>query len=340
MRQPLVSFCMTTYKRSDYLKKTLQSILLQTYANYEVVVSDNDVEQSARRTVEGFNDTRFRYFANEENVGMKKSFNRSLERSAGEFIVMIADDDPVYPDMLETLIGLSWRHPSYGMYLGGCNWFCTDPEIASLYSLKVGMNSCLANKPVGLVETYSANAFLKNFFNFRIFPSYLWSTCIVKREILIANGGVPDYDTAFLGDYAYLSIMASHSGCVVINSPLGHQTIHTQNFGRAQNEQISQAATNFIEYVSKRINHISDWPAVKKQMINFVGLWVSSHLVFLKKYYSLVNDNQGENLRKYEKEIFHLPFMKKHQLKYYLKKNVPILHDFIVRQKRKLVSNQ
>lgn len=336
--RPLISFCITTYRRKDYLGKTLRSIALQTYPNLEVIVSDNDVEQSARSVVEGFGDARFRYYPNEVNLGMKKSFNRSLQKSTGTFIVMIADDDPVYPDMLETLVGLSEKYPSYGMYLGGCNWFCTNPKIASLYSLKVGMNSCLAEKNIGVVEEFPPSDFLKNFFNFNIFPSYLWSTGMVRREILIEKGGVPDYDTAFLGDYAYLSIMGSHSGCVVINYPLGHQTIHEQNFGRAQNEQIARAATNFIGYVSERINHVADWPVIEKQMTHFVALWVLTHLAFLKKYYALFSSEEPIDLGVYEREIFALPMMKKYRVKYLLKTRSPLVHDMIVKLKRKAVS--
>jgi glycosyltransferase involved in cell wall biosynthesis len=337
MEQPLISFCITTFKRQEYLGKTLRSIALQTYSNLEVIVSDNDVEQSARSIVEGMNDARFKYFANEVNLGMKKSFNRSLQKSTGNFIVMIADDDPVYPDMLETLVALYNKYPSYGMYLGGCNWFCTNPKIASLYSLKVGMNSCLANRNVNDIHEYSPSAFLLNFFNFNIFPSYLWSTGMVKRDILIEKGGVPDYDTAFLGDYAYLSIMASHSGCVVINYPLGHQTIHEQNFGRAQNEQIGKAAVNFINYVSEKINHVHEWPDIKASMERFVALWVLTHLAFLKRYYSIHNVNEVD-LTVYEKEIFELPLMKKYRTKYFLKTRMPAVHDFIVKSKSKFMS--
>lgn len=274
MQQPFVSFCLTTYKRKEYLQKTLESIRLQTFPNFEVIVSDNDPEHSGQSVVEGFNDIRFRYFPNKENIGMKKSFNKSLERSVGRYIVMIADDDPVYPEMLATLINLRENYPGYGLYLGGCNWYCTHPDIASLYTLKVGMNSCLANQPVDTITAYSAMDFLGKFFNFGIFPSYLWSTGMVKREILVQMGGVPDYNTAFLGDYAYLSIMASHSGCVIINTALGHQTIHEQNFGRAQNEQIGTAAVNFIAYVSERIKHVNDWPSIEKDaaFCCFVGI--------------------------------------------------------------------
>lgn len=333
--EPFVSFCFTTYKRQGYLKKTLESILLQTVGDYEVIVSDNDPEGSGRAVVEGFNDSRFRYYTNEVNLGMKKSFNRSLEKSQGKFIVMIADDDPVYPDMLETLISLKDKYPGYGMYLGGCNWFCTHPDIAALYGLKVGMNSCLATKPIDHVTEYSAPEFLKNFFTFNIFPSYLWSTGMVRREILMSKGGVPDYDTAFLGDYAYLSIMASHSGCVVINRALGHQTIHEQNFGRTQNEQIGKAGSNFIQYVSGKIRETQDWPEIEKKLRHFVAVWIVTHLTFLQRYYAIFPHLADQNLGQYEQEIFQLSFMKPYRLKYQLKKNFPGMHDFLVKQKKR-----
>ena len=332
---PYVSFCFTTFKRKDYLKSTLESVRAQTFSNFEAIISDNDPEQSGRSVVEGMNDSRFKYFPNEENLGMKKSFNKSLERSSGEYIVMIADDDPVYPDMLETLMRLKDQHPEYGMFLGACNWFCTHPQIAKLYKLKVGTNSMLAEKEIDTVETYSASDFLINFFNFNIFPTYLWSTGMIKREILIEKGGVPDYNTAFLGDYAYLSVLASHSGCVVINRALGHQTIHTQNFGRAQNEQIKTAAVNFIDYVSAKINGVKDWPKIEKHMQKFVALWVVTHLNFLHRYYKLFPPEEPVNLNAIEKDIFKQDFMQPFKIKFLLKKHTPLLHDFMVLQKKK-----
>lgn len=336
MKQPLVSFCFTTYKRAGHLKKTLEAVRLQTYAHYEVIVSDNDPEQSGRGVVEGFNDPRFRYFPNETNLGMKKSFNESLRRSSGEYIVMIADDDPVYPDMLETLIALEEKYPGYGMYMGGANWYVTHPDVAKLYNVKVGVNSCLANEPVDTVKTYSASDFLKNFYNHRIFPYFLWSTVMIKRNVLIEKGGVPDYGTPFLGDYAYLPIMGSHSGCVVINRDLGHQTVHEQNFGRDQNEQLKIAVVNYIEYVTPRINHVQDWPVVKADMERFVAIWMTLHLAFLHHYYKLYDKEKVAVLKPYAKEIMALPIMKPYRLKYWVKKNLPAFHNLAVLLKRKL----
>ena len=334
--RPLVSFCFTTFKRKEFLADTLKSILRQTVGDYEVVVSDNDPEQSAKEVVEGVRDLRFKYFPNETNLGMKKSFNKSLERSTGEYIVMIADDDPVYPDMLQTLLRTKEQHPGYGVYLGGSNWYITDPALARLYRLKVGHNSFLADQPIGTVTVYSPAEFLKKFFGRKIFPSSLWSTAIVSREVLVEMGGVPDYGTAFLGDYAYLSIMGSHSGVVVVNTPLGHQTVHPENFGRSQNEQMGTAVVNFVNYVSARIDRVEDWPAVQPIMQNFVALWAVSHLSFLH-YYFKIHHQEPVGLRAAEKAVFAVPYIKQYRFKYWLKVHFPRLHNLIVGMKRRLI---
>jgi glycosyltransferase involved in cell wall biosynthesis len=125
LERPKVSFCFTTFKRFDYLQKTLESVKNQTFSDFEVIVSDNDPEQSGKEVVEGF-DQRFKYFPNETNLGMKKSFNKSLDRSSGEFIVMIADDDPVYPDMLETLLNLEKN-----ILVMACTWEVVTGSVQS-----------------------------------------------------------------------------------------------------------------------------------------------------------------------------------------------------------------
>jgi len=332
----LVSFCISTYKRKDFLRSTLDSFARQTYPNFEVIVSDNDTEESGREVVEERKDGRFRYFANGVNLGMKKSFNKSLERSSGEYIVMIADDDPVYPEMLEILVGLAGQYPGHGLYLGGCNWFCTDPRIAGLYNLKVGMNSMLAQAPVGTVTVYPPTEFLLSFFGRKIFPAYLWSTAMVKRDVLVKMGGTPDYGTPFLGDYAYLSTMGADSGCVVINTALGHQTVHLENFGREQNDQIMKAAVNFTEFVFGKVRHLDGFPAIEKAIHQFVALWAVSHVSFLHNYHRVFHNGSRDEGRRLEKEVFSIPFIKKYRTKYWLKINAPGLHDLIVSIKKKI----
>jgi glycosyltransferase involved in cell wall biosynthesis len=280
------------------LKNTLESIKLQTYGNYEVIISDNDPEGSGRHFVESLGDDRFKYFNNGVNLGMKPSFNKSLERSSGEFIVMIADDDPVYPNMLQTLISLKESYPGFGMYMGGCDWFCADKEVAKLYKLRVGTNSCISNEhDLNHVQVFSTADFIKNLFSFGIFSHFLWSTCMVKRKVLIEKGGIPDYGTPFLGDYAYMSIASTDNGCVVINCSLGCQTLHKENFGRNQNDQLPVLARNFPRYLEEKLSYLKEWPEIRKIISRFFGIWITGHMAFLYHYYKKngIEDNGLSN---------------------------------------------
>lgn len=332
---PYVSFCFSTFKRPDILIDTVRTVLRQTFTDFEVVISDNDPACSGRKIVEVIKDDRIKYFSNGENLGMKKSFNKSIERSTGKYIVMIADDDPVYPDMLETVINLEKQYPGYGMYFGGGDWFCTTPEVGNLYGLKVGTNTYLSDdKPIDYVWKFDAESFITGLFNYNILSNYLWSCGIVKRDIVIAAGGTPDYGTAFLGDYAYLSVMGSHSGAVIINRALGRQTLHGENFGRNQNEELHIAVLNFKDFVLEKImaNHVSI-DKIKPAMEKFLGVWVTGHLAFLFDYYNK-NKLDKTSLLKAERAVLAVPFVKKYYWKYQLKKNWPSAHDLLVRIKK------
>lgn len=333
---PFVSFCFTTYKRPDILIDTVKSILPQTFSDFEIIISDNDPEESGRKITEVLIDSRIKYFPNKENLGMKKSFNKSLERSTGEYIVMIADDDPVYPGMLETLVDLNKKYPGYGMYLGGGDWYCTHPTVAGLYNMKIGTNTMLNNDhEIDHVWLLNPEQFITGLFRFNLLTNYLWSSGMVKREVLIEMGGVPDYGTPFLGDYAYLSIMAAHSGVVLINRALGRQTIHLENFGRSQNDQLKQAVLGFREYAAELFRKKNTPDSVYDAMDRFLGMWVGIHLAFLFAYYKKQN-LPLDSLKAAEKEVFEISIVKKFYWKYHIKKNFPEWHDRLVRIKQNL----
>ncbi|MFM9910516.1 MAG: glycosyltransferase family 2 protein, partial [Chitinophagaceae bacterium] len=219
-KKPWVSFCMSTYKRPVFLKQTLHSILRQTFTDFEIIVSDNDPENSADAVVKEIGDPRIKYFSNGANLGMIGSFNKSIERSSADYIVMITDDDPVYPDMLETLFNLSNSIPDFGVYHGACDVIYETEEMAEACRGKLGINSCLANLPIGDVRIYTKHQFPLAFFKNEVSSYLLWSACIVKKKILIEIGGIPDYGTPFMGDLAFTVLTCSSEGVVFINKSL------------------------------------------------------------------------------------------------------------------------
>src|SRR5579871_3106652 len=228
--RPWVSFCMSTYRRTGFLGKALAQIKAQTFPDFEVVISDNDPEESAAPVVAAMADARFRYFPNKTNLGMVGSFNKSIERARGEYIVMITDDDPVYAEMLQTLHDLTISHPGYGLYIGGHDTFFAGLLQAKMSKAHVGTNSSLADWELGAIKAFSAEEFPRAFLDGRFSGGLLWSVGIVRREIALAIGGFPDYGTPHLADCSYILLSGCSAGCVHINLSLGNRAIHDENY--------------------------------------------------------------------------------------------------------------
>ena len=331
---PWVTFCMTTYKRPDFLKKQLQSILKQTFTKFAVIISDNDAEGSAKRVVEEINDPRISYYINEMNLGMVKSFNMSLKRATSEYVVMITDDDPVYPDMLQTLYDLSVQYPGYGMYYGGCDIVCYNPVVARTSRLRVGTNSCLADLPIGTIRTYTGEQFPFAYFKGEIGGHILWSTGIVKREIAMAIEGMPDFGAPYNTDFGYIVLSGSHQGAVLINTSLGAQVVHGTNYGftESEYEKLYVTPQGFYKWVLDRLPKQHNYSGLNKYIEVFIARWVVEYAVSIHKMFRLQGGDKS-NFNKYVNEVFKISFLRKWRFKYLFAVNFPRLFETAVAMK-------
>lgn len=282
---PWASFCLATYRRPERLESTLRAILGQTFTDFEVVVTDNDPARSAQAVVEGLADPRLRYYANDKNLGMVGNFNSALRRAIGTFVVMITDDDPVHPGMLETLHRLWTEQPEFGAYFGACEVDFQDAIIAARYGRPAGKVKCLAPRPENAVWTVSASDFAREYFQGKLFPYVLWSCGIVRREIALEVGGMPDYGSPFLTDFGYIVLTGSRAGCCCVNTVLGFQAVHSGNFGRREISELVDAVRGFDAHVEQRMLQRPTWPAERAAMEEMLSEWVAAHFKFLWDYH-------------------------------------------------------
>jgi len=105
---PLVSVVITTYKRHDYLQRAISSVLNQTYTNLEViVVDDNDEDSDYSKQVKELikqicvTDNRIKYVPMGKNSGACKARNKGIEISRGEYVNFLDDDDEFKPEKIE-----------------------------------------------------------------------------------------------------------------------------------------------------------------------------------------------------------------------------------------------
>ena len=335
MRKSWISFCMSTYKRPVFLRQTLESIRNQIFPDFEVIVSDNDPDKSAEAIVRSINDPRIKYFSNGVNLGMIGSFNKSIERASSDYIVMITDDDPIYPQMLQTLFDLANKFPGYGVYHGACDVIYETEEMAQACRGKVGINSCLADFPVGYIRTYTAKQFPLAFFSNEVSNYLLWSTCVVKKEILIKIGGIPDYGTPFMGDLAFTVLTCSHDGVVFTNTSLGAQVVHGKNFGYVQDDNYAgyyRTATGFHDWISARLSYREDWSLIKPQMEKFIGRWMVGYGLSLRKHLKK-NKQSVKVLNEVLNKIFKISYISIWKWKYYISAYFPRLFEVLIKIK-------
>lgn len=104
--KPRVSIGLPVYNGENYLKDAINSIMAQTFTDFELIISDNASTDKTSEICKAYaeKDTRIHYYRAEKNLGAAWNFNRVFELSAGEYFKWVAHDDLVSPDYLSKCI--------------------------------------------------------------------------------------------------------------------------------------------------------------------------------------------------------------------------------------------
>lgn len=111
---PRVSVGLPVYNGDEYLEKAIDSLLAQTYDNFELIITDN---ASTDRTADicqryAAMDHRVRYIRNKQNIGVANNHNYCFELARGEYFRWAAHDDICAPQLLEKCVAVLDRDPS------------------------------------------------------------------------------------------------------------------------------------------------------------------------------------------------------------------------------------
>ena len=99
----LVSIITPAYNASQYIKGTIESVLNQTYDNWELIIVNDGSTDNTKEIVESFKDSRIKLI-NQKNMGVSVARNRGLSEAQGEFITFLDADDILPPKSLEVRV--------------------------------------------------------------------------------------------------------------------------------------------------------------------------------------------------------------------------------------------
>ena len=292
-----VSFCISTYKRPELLKQQLTLLLTQTFTDFNIIVSDNDPDSSAKIICESVNDERIKYYNNGNNLGMIKSFNKSIERAASDYIVMVTDDDPIDNDFLSFFYNIYQRYPDYSIYCG------------------------FSRKKTKLlkIEFIRMENFIKELIDTDKTFELLWSSSIIKRSDAISVGLIPDYGSPHLADHAFLALVGNVNGGVIVNKMFSSLTSHNTNFSKSHFESYLSGCKGFYTtfYNLKHTHRVEILQVVSKHL----RVWFIGCVFNLKRYYTVNKPDKSllKQIDHFSHAILMLGFMKKFKLRFYFK---------------------
>ena len=179
---PLVSVVMTAYNAADYISDAIESVLIQNYRNFELIVVDDGSTDNTADIVKRFENEPIKYFF-KENGGVASARNFGLQKSGGPFIVMLDSDDMMTPDYIARHLQGFEQHPEADMV------YCDDLLIDE------------HDKPIRVISRpeYANNtAFISDMFRCG-FPVVHFKTCI--RRTVFDKIGLYDEELIVGEDY-------------------------------------------------------------------------------------------------------------------------------------------
>jgi glycosyltransferase involved in cell wall biosynthesis len=105
-QHPRVSIGLPVYNGENFLAEALDSLLAQTFTDFELIISDNASTDKTREICEAYaaQDARIHYYCNETNIGGSRNFNRVFEMARGTYFKWAAHDDICAPTFLERCV--------------------------------------------------------------------------------------------------------------------------------------------------------------------------------------------------------------------------------------------
>lgn len=157
----LVSIVLPVYNGEKYLQESIESVLSQTYQNWELIIIDDcSTDKSttiARKYAE--QDNRIHYYRNEENLKLPKSLNRGFWLSKGDFLTWTSDDNRFLPEAIATMVK-TLKDNQADFVFASCNVIDESGCITDTYGVNQKcIKQLIGFNPVGACFMYTRKAY-------------------------------------------------------------------------------------------------------------------------------------------------------------------------------------
>lgn len=210
MEQPKVSIIMASYNHAEYIGQAIESILGQTYTNWEFIIYDDCSTDNSAEIIKAYRDNRIRFYQGKKNIGAVCAFNELLKLTQGEYVAILGSDDMWEKDKLQEQIEVLEK----------------DKDIAVCFSFaslidEEGMpypeSSCEFDVTIFNQKNRTRGEYVRNFFEK---GNYLCHPSSVVRKNVVNEIGMFDKRFRQLHDFYYWTQIVQKYTFFIIQKPL------------------------------------------------------------------------------------------------------------------------
>lgn len=218
MSTPLISAVMPAYNSESYIGESIESILNQSYKNFEFIIINDGSTDQTKQIIESYQDPRIRLINHQDNQGLVKSLNQGIKLARGQFIARMDSDDMASPDRFQTQLDYMLSHQKVGV----CgSW------------IKVFGNQNFIWKSPILHDKICTRLFCES--------SIYHPSVVIRKSVLDKYELSYDQAYEYAEDYALWIEMAKHSQLANIPKVLLKYRQHSAQVSRARNQVQTKA---------------------------------------------------------------------------------------------------
>lgn len=207
MNTPVISVVLPVYNGSRFLKQTIDSVLLQTFTDFEFIIVDDASTDNSRCIIDSYNDSRIQRIYLTQNLNICHGSNLAFSKASGKYIALIGHDDVWHPDKLQKQLTYMEAHAECGVCFTRCNMINHENQLLNidyfntlennnrfqlLEFLFYNNNHLCA--PTAFIRTSTLKAVGYYDYSLLFLQDYeLWLRILTKQDLYILNENLTDY---------------------------------------------------------------------------------------------------------------------------------------------------
>ncbi len=254
MNKNKISILLPNYNYVNYLEQRIESILSQTYENFELIIVDSYSNDGAWELINKYAALDARIIASQAPRGLYESWNRCLDQATGDFVYIATSDDTMRNDAMETMIQLLETHPQCGICDSNLEAIDSEGKPLDDFKARLPITQYLAN----YIDKQHIRQWPHDFLlYFSGAPVYTSITQLLVRKSLIDRCGRFSTRWGTKCDYEWGMKLASLSSTIYTPQKLASWRIHDNQVTSTHNaDQNSFRHTWNKEMANSALNHL------------------------------------------------------------------------------------